>query len=87
MKWKNITLKAPWSGRIYMRIIGLTKRILRKAIGRKLLWERNLTTLVVEVNSILNTRSLTYVNFSDSIILRPIDFRLSNASLIILIDI
>ncbi|KAK6112111.1 hypothetical protein QQG55_46365 [Brugia pahangi] len=55
---------------------------MKRAIGRKLLWERELITLVAEVESILNTRPLTYVNFDDCIILRPIDFILPNAHLI-----
>lgn len=35
---------------------------MRKAIGRKLLKEVEFLTLVVEVEAILNTRPLTYVN-------------------------
>ncbi|KAK6114329.1 Integrase core domain family protein [Brugia pahangi] len=82
MIWKNIIPKAPWNGGVYERLIGLTKRAMKRAIGRKLLWERELITLVAEVESILNTRPLTYVNFDDCIILRPIDFILPNAHLI-----
>uniref|UniRef100_A8NNJ1 Integrase, putative n=1 Tax=Brugia malayi TaxID=6279 RepID=A8NNJ1_BRUMA len=40
MVWKNTTPRAPWSGGVYERLIGLTKRALRRAIGRKLLKER-----------------------------------------------
>ncbi|MCP9259938.1 Integrase core domain containing protein [Dirofilaria immitis] len=38
--WKYITPKAPWSGGIYERIVGITKGAFRKAVGRKLLKER-----------------------------------------------
>uniref|UniRef100_A0A8R1XP54 Integrase_H2C2 domain-containing protein n=1 Tax=Onchocerca volvulus TaxID=6282 RepID=A0A8R1XP54_ONCVO len=40
MVWNNNIPKAPWSGGIYERIIGITKNALRKAIGRKLLKEK-----------------------------------------------
>uniref|UniRef100_A0A1I7VZ55 Integrase catalytic domain-containing protein n=1 Tax=Loa loa TaxID=7209 RepID=A0A1I7VZ55_LOALO len=72
--WKNIVPKAPWSGGVCERMIGLTKKALRRAIGRKLLWERELITLTTEIEGILNTRPLTYLNFDDYKIIRPIDF-------------
>uniref|UniRef100_A0A1I7VEH2 Integrase catalytic domain-containing protein n=1 Tax=Loa loa TaxID=7209 RepID=A0A1I7VEH2_LOALO len=81
MTWKNIVPKAPWQGGIYERLIGLTKNALKRAIGRKYLTERELVTLIAEVEGILNTRPLTYANFDDCVIIRPIDFILPNASL------
>ncbi|MCP9261086.1 Integrase core domain containing protein [Dirofilaria immitis] len=36
----------------------------------------------VEIEDVLNTRPLTYVNFEDYVIIRPIDFILPNASLV-----
>uniref|UniRef100_A0AAF5Q6S2 Integrase catalytic domain-containing protein n=1 Tax=Wuchereria bancrofti TaxID=6293 RepID=A0AAF5Q6S2_WUCBA len=74
---------APWSGGVYERMIGLTKGTLRKVVGRKLLKEKEFITLIVEVESILNTRPLTYVNFDDSKILRPIDFIIPDVCLMI----
>uniref|UniRef100_A0A1I7VXD3 DUF5641 domain-containing protein n=1 Tax=Loa loa TaxID=7209 RepID=A0A1I7VXD3_LOALO len=65
MKWKNIVSKAPWQGGIYERLIGLTKNPLKRAIGRKYLAERELVTLIAEVEGIFNARPLTYVNFDD----------------------
>uniref|UniRef100_A0A8R1XYB1 Integrase catalytic domain-containing protein n=1 Tax=Onchocerca volvulus TaxID=6282 RepID=A0A8R1XYB1_ONCVO len=82
MVWENIVPRAPWSGGVYERIIGLTKRAMRRAIGRRLLWERELITLITEIEGILNTRPLTYVNFDDYVIIRPIDFITPNASLV-----
>ncbi|VDM93610.1 unnamed protein product [Onchocerca ochengi] len=79
--WKNIITKAPWAGGVYERMIGLTKRILRRAVGRKLLNERELITLIVEIEAILNSRPLTYVGFDDYRIIRPIDFSSPNISL------
>ncbi|VBB35323.1 unnamed protein product [Acanthocheilonema viteae] len=83
MIWKNIIPKAPWSGGVYERIIGMIKKALRRAIGRRLLWGRELVALIVEIEGILNTRPLT-VNFDayfDEII-RPIDFISPNALLV-----
>ncbi|VIO99988.1 Uncharacterized protein BM_BM17124 [Brugia malayi] len=60
---------------------GLTKKALRKAIGRKLLKEGELITLIAEIEGILNTRPLTYVGFDDYRIIRPIDFISPMASL------
>uniref|UniRef100_A0A1I7VKT3 Integrase catalytic domain-containing protein n=1 Tax=Loa loa TaxID=7209 RepID=A0A1I7VKT3_LOALO len=37
MVWENITPRAPWSGGLYKRLIGLIKKVMRRAIGRKLL--------------------------------------------------
>uniref|UniRef100_A0A1I7VCN4 Integrase catalytic domain-containing protein n=1 Tax=Loa loa TaxID=7209 RepID=A0A1I7VCN4_LOALO len=49
MVWENITPNAPWSGGLYERLIGLTKRAMSRVTGRKLLWERELMTLIVEI--------------------------------------
>uniref|UniRef100_A0A1I7V6A0 Integrase catalytic domain-containing protein n=1 Tax=Loa loa TaxID=7209 RepID=A0A1I7V6A0_LOALO len=80
MTWKNIVPKAPWQGGIYERLIGLTKNALKRAIS-KYLTERELVMLIAEIEGILNTRPLTYANFDDYVIIRPIDFTLPNASL------
>ncbi|VBB35220.1 unnamed protein product, partial [Acanthocheilonema viteae] len=79
--WKSITPRAPWSGGVYERLIGLTKNATRRCIGRKLLSQKDLITLIVEIEGILNTRPLTYVSFEDYVIIRPIDFISPNASL------
>ncbi|VDM94211.1 unnamed protein product, partial [Onchocerca ochengi] len=73
--------KAPWAGGVYERMIGFTKQVLKRAIGRKLLKERELITLIVEIEAILNSLPLTYVGFDDYRIIRPIDFLSPNASL------
>uniref|UniRef100_A0A1I7VB00 DUF5641 domain-containing protein n=1 Tax=Loa loa TaxID=7209 RepID=A0A1I7VB00_LOALO len=86
MIWKNIIPKAPWSGGVYERMIGLTKGALERAIGRKLLWEREFISLTVEIEGMLNTRPLTYLNFDDYRVIRPIDFISPYVSLNILTD-
>uniref|UniRef100_A0A1I7W0I4 Integrase_H2C2 domain-containing protein n=1 Tax=Loa loa TaxID=7209 RepID=A0A1I7W0I4_LOALO len=81
MIWKNIIPKAPWSGGVYERMIGLPKGALKRAMGRKLLWEREFVTLTVEIEGILNTRPLTCLNFDDYKIMRSIDFTTPYVSL------
>uniref|UniRef100_A0A1I7VPB6 Integrase catalytic domain-containing protein n=1 Tax=Loa loa TaxID=7209 RepID=A0A1I7VPB6_LOALO len=81
MIWKNTIPRAPWGGGVYERLIGLTKEALRKVVGRRLLTEREMTTLITEIEGILNTRPLTYVGFDDYRIICPIDFISPMASL------
>ena len=51
-------------GGFYERLIGITKRnqILRKSIGKLSLSSSQLQTILSEVEAIVNTRSLTYVD-------------------------
>uniref|UniRef100_A0A1I7VAW3 Integrase catalytic domain-containing protein n=1 Tax=Loa loa TaxID=7209 RepID=A0A1I7VAW3_LOALO len=81
--WENITPRAPWSEGIYERLIAMTKRTMRKAIGTKLLWGKEFITLIVEKEGILNTRPLTYANFDDYKVIRPVNSIQPNASLVI----
>ncbi|VDN00487.1 unnamed protein product [Onchocerca ochengi] len=81
MIWKSTISKAPWGGDVYERVIGVTKRALRRAIGRKLLKEKELIALIVEIEAILNSRPLTYVGFDDYRTIHPIDFLSPTASL------
>lgn len=83
MKRRNIIPKSPWRGGVYERMIGLTKRTLRKVIGRKLLKKKEFMTLIVEIENILNIHPLTYANFDYSAILRPIDFTIPDVCLTI----
>ena len=58
--WKLITAKAPWQGGFYERLIGMTKTTLFKAIGRSVLRFRELETMLIKVEGLLNNRPLTY---------------------------
>ena len=60
--WKFITKKAPWHGGYWERLIGLTKTALKKVLGRAHINLVTLQTLVVEIETILNNRPLTYVS-------------------------
>ena len=85
IQWKLIVELAPWMGGFYERLIGLTKRALRKTIGRKCLTESQLTTILIEVEVIVNSQPLVYVgnDIKSSHVLTPSDFVLANPNNII----
>lgn len=59
--WRFIIEKASWWGGFYERMVQSVKRTLRKVIGRSSLQYDELNTLLVETESIINARPLTYV--------------------------
>ena len=63
-------------GGFYERLVGLTKRALKKTIGKKCLTERQLTTILTETEAVLNSRPLVYVDndLDSSSALTPLDF-------------
>lgn len=60
IKWQFITERAPWWGGFYERMIGLMKRKLKKTIGKASLNPVELSTVLTEIEAILNNRPLTY---------------------------
>ena len=60
----------------YERLIGLTKRALRKTIGNTHLMQRQLVTTLTKVEAVTNSRPLVYVDedINSSPILTPLDF-------------
>ena len=57
----NVEL-APWMGGFYERLVGLVKRSLRKTIGRRILSLSHMQTLIKEIESVLNSRPLVFIN-------------------------
>lgn len=53
--------KAPWWGGFWERLVGSTKRCLKKIIGRSSLSFEELRTVLLEVEGTLNNRPLTYL--------------------------
>ena len=76
IQWKFIVELAPWMGGFYERLVGITKRALRKTLGTQCLTERQLTTVLTEVEAVVNLRPLVYVDedINSSRILTPADF-------------
>jgi len=61
IQWKFIVEKAPWWGGFWERMVGITKRCLKKTIGRSQITFEELRTIVVEIEGTLNNRPLTYM--------------------------
>jgi hypothetical protein len=59
--WEFITEKAPWHGGFWERMVRSVKRCLKKAVGRASLSFGELRTLLVEIESTLNNRPLTFM--------------------------
>ena len=71
IEWKFIPSRAPWFGGFWERMIGVTKSILRKVIGRSLLSREHLYTILTEVESKINDRPLGYVAESELDVISP----------------
>ena len=62
VKWMFNLEKAPWWGGFFERLIGCAKRCLKKTIGKASLTYDELVTVVTEVEVVLNSSPLTYIN-------------------------
>ena len=65
VQWTFNLPKAPWWGGVFERMVKAVKRCLRKSIGRAKLSLDELTTALVEVEAVLNSRPLTYLSTDD----------------------
>ena len=65
ISWTYITEKAPWHGGGWERMVKSTKRCLKKVLGRTSLNFEELRTILVEVETTINNRPLTYM-YNDS---------------------
>ena len=59
--WKFNLERTPWWGGFFERMIGTVKRCLRKVIGKAKLSEDELRIILLEVESTINSRPLTYL--------------------------
>ena len=75
IKWKFVTEYSPWQGGFYERLVGITKRSLRKSLGKSKMDEQQLSTILVETEAVINSMPLVYVeNDINSKALSPADF-------------
>ena len=73
ISWQYIPAHAPWMGGIYERLIGIVKSCLRKSLGRARLRTDQLSTLLTEIEAVVNTRPIVYVGSDDHLTLSPAD--------------
>jgi len=62
LQWKFIPARSPWWGGLYERLIGMTKNLLKKKLGKAFVTTEELRTIVTEIEALLNDRPLTYVS-------------------------
>ena len=61
ISWKFNLAKAPWWGGFYERLLALVKICLKKTIGTARLSYDELSTVITEIEGVLNSRPLTYM--------------------------
>ena len=60
--WKFIPARAAWMGGFYERLIGMTKQMLKKILGKELVIQADLLTFIAEIECRINNRPLYYVS-------------------------
>ncbi|XP_065070793.1 uncharacterized protein LOC135695590 [Rhopilema esculentum] len=62
VKWDFILDRSPWQGGMWERLVRSVKRCLKKVIGRASLCFQELSTLLTEVEAVVNARPITYLH-------------------------
>ena len=65
MEWKFNLEKVPWWVGVFERMVKSTKRCLKKMVGQAKLTLDELHTAIVKIESITNSRPLSYMTSSD----------------------
>lgn len=65
IQWEFNLEKAPWWGGFFERLVGSMKKCLKRVIGRARLSYEELSTVLCEVEAILNSRPLSFVSTED----------------------
>jgi hypothetical protein len=69
--WHFIPKRATWYGVFWERLIGFTKTVLKKVLGRAHVTFSCLQTIIVEIEAVLNDRPLTSSDIEDEESLKP----------------
>ena len=67
INWDFILPASPWWGGFYERLVCVVKNTLRKILGSTRLTFEELTTILIEVESVINSRPLTYISDDDTV--------------------
>ena len=81
IEWRFIIELSPWMGGFYERLISITKMALKKSIGKLCLTSIQLQTIMTEIEAVVNSRPLVYVNneVEHRTIITPMHFLSVNA--------
>lgn len=75
LTWKFTPQSAPWMGGAYERLVGVTKDAFKRTYSEQTVNEREFSTAIVEIEAVLNTRPIAYVDKElDSQLLTPNHF-------------
>ncbi|UYV82396.1 hypothetical protein LAZ67_21001940 [Cordylochernes scorpioides] len=73
VKWKLNPPAAPWWGGWIERIVGLTKKLLRRLLGKRVVNYEEMVTILENCERVINARPLTYIaeDNDDLVLLTP----------------
>ena len=67
VQWSFIPPASPWFGGFYERLVKAVKLPLKKVLRRSMEWKKELETLLVEIEALVNSRPLTHVPGDDDL--------------------
>ena len=62
VRWQFITERSPWEGGAWERMVRSVKRCIVKVVGRAMLSFNEMSTILVEIEGVINSRPITYVH-------------------------